>query len=64
VARWCSAPDCELLRTDRRVDVVEILAGPDGALVSDLVLTARAQPVDVITLRDRPAEISGPRSAS
>jgi hypothetical protein len=52
------------LRTGRRVDAVEVEAGPDGVLVSDLVLTARPRPTDVITLRDLPAEIPGPRSAS
>ena len=57
-------PELVRLRTDGRVDVVEVLAGPDGVLVSDLALTARPRPVDVITLRDPSAEIPGPRPAS
>jgi hypothetical protein len=55
-------PELVLLRTDRPVDAVEVIAGPVGALVSDLVLTARPRPLDVITVRDR-AEIPAPRIA-
>jgi hypothetical protein len=57
-------PELVRLRTDRRVDVVEVEAGPDGVLVSDLVLTARPRPLNAITVRDHPGDIPGPRSAS
>ena len=57
-------PELVRVRTGGRVDAVEVLAGPDGVLVSDLALTARPRPVDVITLRDPSAEIPGPRPAS
>jgi GH43 family beta-xylosidase len=63
LAGGADLPELVLLRTDRRVDVVEVQAGPDGVLVSDLVLTARPRSVDVITLRDLAGEIPGPRSA-
>jgi hypothetical protein len=49
-------PELVRLRADGRADAVEVLAGPGGALVSDLVLTARP--------RHLPVEIPGPRSAS
>jgi hypothetical protein len=57
-------PEMVRLRTDGRVDVVEVEAGPDGVLVSDLVLTARPRPLNAITVRDHPGDIPGPRSAS
>jgi hypothetical protein len=56
-------PELVRLRTARSVDVVEVEAGADGALVSDLVLTARPRTVDLVTVRDRFIEIPGPRSA-
>jgi hypothetical protein len=56
---------CQLvrLRTDRRVARVEVEAGPDGALVSDLVLTARPRSAGDVGPEPVTGEIPLPRAA-
>ena len=59
-----SLPELVRLRTDRRVERVEVVAGPDGALVSDLVLTSRPRPTEMVTVGDLSVEIPIPRPAA
>ncbi len=63
VAGGRARPELVRLRTDRRVEQVEVMAGPDGALVSDLVLTARPRAAEVVTVGDLSVEIPVPRPA-
>jgi hypothetical protein len=64
VAGGGTLPELVLLRTDRRIEQVEVVAGPEGALVSDLVLTARPRPTELVTVGDLTVEIPVPRPAS
>ena len=57
-------PELVRLRTDRRVSRVEIEAGPDGARVSDLVLTARPRDLDGVGSEPVTGEIPLPRTAA
>ncbi len=57
-------PELVRLRTDRRVSRVEIEAGPDGARVSDLVLTARPRDLDGVGCEPVTGEIPLPRTAA
>jgi hypothetical protein len=40
-----------------------VVAGPGGTLVSDLVLTARPRPTELVTVGDLTVEIPVPRPA-
>jgi hypothetical protein len=53
-------PELVRLRTDRPVGRVEVCAGPDGALVSDLVLTARPRTDGPETAAAIPAQRHAP----
>ena len=64
VAGGGALPELVRLRTRRRVEQVEVVAGPGGALVSDLVLTARPRPTELVTIGDLSVEIPVPRPAT